>query len=65
MRWLGCGLRGTLEHDVGGKVAVSSLLPVARQPIVTEVQQAAEVGGLARGVWGEQPAEELGNMARM
>lgn len=46
-------------------MAVSSLLPAARQPIVTKVQQAAEVGRLAGGVWGEQPGEELGNMPRM
>lgn len=44
------GLRGAFEHHAGGEVAVGSRLPAARQPVVTEVEQAAEVGGLGRGV---------------
>lgn len=61
-----------LQHDAGGEVAVGSLLPLARQPVVTEVQGTAEVEGLCRRVWGrtagkesEQvpvPAEEEGDL---
>lgn len=46
------GLPSALQHEAGGEVAVGSLLPLARQPIVSEVQGAAEVEGLCRRVWG-------------
>lgn len=46
------GLPSTLQHEAGGEVAVGSLLPLARQPVVSEVQGAAEVEGLCRRVWG-------------
>lgn len=45
------GLPGTLQRDAGGEVAVGSLLPLARQPVVAEGQDAAEVEGLRRRVW--------------
>ena len=52
------GLPGTLQRDAGGEVAVGSLLPLARQPVVAEVQDAAEVEGLRRRVWGRPAGEE-------
>lgn len=51
-------LPGTLQHNTGGEVAVGSLLPLARQPIVTDVQDAAEVEGLRRRVWGRRARKE-------
>lgn len=44
-------LPGKLQRDAGGEVAVGSRLPLARQPVVAEVQDAAEVEGLRRRVW--------------
>lgn len=52
------GLPGTLQRDAGGEVAVGSLLPLARQPVVAEVQEAAEVEGLRRRVWERAAGEE-------
>lgn len=51
-------LPGALQHDAGGEVAVGSLLPLARQPVVTEVQDTAEVEGLCRRVWGGTAEKE-------
>lgn len=53
------GLPGTLQCDAGGEVAVGSLLPLARQPVIAEVQDAAEVEGLCRRVWREWPRKSL------
>lgn len=51
-------LPGALQNDAGGEVAVGFLLPSARQPVVTEVQGAAEVEGLRRRVWGRTAGKE-------
>lgn len=52
------GLPSTLQCDAGGEVAVGSWLPLARQPVVGEVQDAAEVEGLRRRVWERAAREE-------
>jgi len=57
-------LPGAFQRDAGGEVAVGSLRPLARQPVVAEVQDAAEVEGLRGRVWERAAGEEPERSAR-